>query len=80
MPSLADALAKQQPRHGGLICTVCELLAELKQEDADALTQALQNHRMPATLITRALEEYGKGISVGTLRRHRRQECATFRT
>ena len=80
MPSLAEALAKQQPRNGGLVCTVCELLTELKQEDKDALTHALANVKMPATIIARALDDYGKGISVGTLRRHRRQECATYRT
>lgn len=80
MASLAEALAKQQPRYGGGVCTVCELLAELKSEDAAALTEALGNHRMPATLIVRALEDYGRNISVGTLRRHRRKECATFRT
>lgn len=80
MPSLADALARQNPRHGGLTCTVCELLSELPKEDAAAFTEALDNHRMPATLIARALDEYGRNIAVGTLRRHRRRECATFRT
>lgn len=79
MPSLADALAKQQPRLGGGTCTVCELIATLDKKDADALNEALSDIRMPGTLIARALEEYGANIGVGTLRRHRRRECVTLR-
>lgn len=79
MPSLADALAKQKPRYGGSTCSVCDLIATLDKKDADALNDALGDIRMPGTFITRALSEYGVTVSVGTLRRHRRRECATLR-
>ena len=79
MPSLAESLAKQTPRNGGLTCTVCDLLVTLNKDDVKALNEALENPRLTATMITRALEDYGTNIAVGTIRRHRRKECATLR-
>jgi hypothetical protein len=79
MPSLAEALANQTPRNGGLTCTVCDLIATLNKDDANALNEALDNPRLTATMIVRALEDYGSPIPVGTIRRHRRKECATLR-
>jgi hypothetical protein len=79
MPSLAEALSSQAPRHGGPYCQVCELIPSLNKEDVNALNEALDNARVTATMIVRALEEYGASISIATLRRHRRKECSTLR-
>ena len=35
--------------------------------------------RLTGTMIVRALEEYGVNVSISTLRRHRRRECASLR-
>lgn len=77
--SLADALAAQHPRHGGGRCTVCDLLPTLATDDRNAFVTAIDDPRMTATMIVRALEDYGVSIPVGTLRRHRRRECSTLR-
>lgn len=79
MPSLAESLAKQTPRNGGITCQVCDLIVTLNKDDVNALNEALENPRLTATMIVRALEDYGASIAVGTLRRHRRKECSTLR-
>lgn len=79
MPSLAQALEKQTPKHGGPSCVVCDLIPTLSKDDANALNQALENPRLTGTMIVRALEDYGTTVSISTLRRHRRKECSAFR-
>ena len=78
-PSLADALARQSPHLGGGRCAVCDLLSDLSEDDRNAFSDAISNPRMTGTMIVRALEDYGVSIPAGTLRRHRRRECATLR-
>lgn len=78
-PTLAEALAKQQPRHGGPACVICELMPTLDKADQDALNNAMLDTRLTGTMIVRALEDYGVNISISTLRRHRRRECASLR-
>lgn len=78
--TLAEVLAAQAPRNGGAVCVVCETLPILTDQDRAALTEALGNNRMSATMIARALEQYGVNVPVGTLRRHRRRECAALRS
>lgn len=78
-PSLADALSRQKPRHGGPSCVICELIPTLDKTDQDALDNAMSDTRLTGTMIVRALEEYGVNVSISTLRRHRRRECASLR-
>jgi hypothetical protein len=78
--SLSDELAAVAPTYSGLNCTVCDYLGTLDKTDAEALTQALANPRYHATMIQRAIANTGcNTVSVGSLRRHRRGECARVR-
>lgn len=79
-PTLADALAQQTPNNGGPSCLVCDLIPTLGNDDVTALNAALENPRITGTMIVRALEQYGTTVSISTLRRHRRKECAAFRS
>ena len=78
-PTLAAALAQQVPNNGGPSSQVCELIPGLSKDDVAALDAALANPRMSGTMIVRALEEFGATVSISTLRRHHRRECAAFR-
>ncbi len=78
--SLAEALAQQQPRYGGPSCRVCDLLPMLPDEDATALRSAFLDRQFTGTMIVNALKQYGEDVSISTVRRHRRQECASQRT
>ena len=77
--TLAEALAQQVPNNGGPSCVVCDMLPTLDKQDVAALNAALDNPRITGTMIVRALSEYGATVSISTLRRHRRKECAAFR-
>ena len=79
MASLKDALSAQVPRNGGPACQVCEMVKGLDKADAAALAEAMTDLRVSATMIVKALDEIGQPVSVGTMRRHRRKECATLR-
>jgi hypothetical protein len=76
MLSLADALKAAKPNRGGPSCHLCDIFADLPKDDRDALTEALNDRRMAATMITKALTDSGYDIGVGSVRRHRRGECA----
>lgn len=72
---LREELAAVAPRTG-LRCTVCDYLKTAPKEDAQALSDALADQAYRATTIQRALTNTGvTTISVGSLRRHRRNEC-----
>ena len=77
--SLAEALAGQQPRYGGPSCRICDLIPILPESDAAALKTAFDDRRYTGTMIVTALKEYGEDVSISTVRRHRRQECASQR-
>lgn len=76
MPSLADALKAARPNKGGPSCHLCETINELSKDDKQALDDALNDRRMAATMIAKALTDSGYDIGVGSVRRHRRGECA----
>jgi hypothetical protein len=76
MPSLADALKAARPNKGGPSCHLCETFNELSKDDKQALDDALNDRRMAATMIAKALTDSGYDIGVGSIRRHRRGECA----
>lgn len=74
--SLADALKAARPNRGGPSCHLCDIYADLPKDDRTALTEALNDRRMAATMITKALTDSGYHVGVGSVRRHRRGECA----
>lgn len=76
MGDLRNALDALKPANGGLTCNVCEVLGSLTADDADALREALVDRRLHATMINKALENINVYVSVGSIRRHRRGECA----
>jgi hypothetical protein len=78
-PSLADALAGQQPRYGGPSCRICDIIPTLPKEDAAALQAAFDDRRYTGTMIVNALKDYGEEVSIATVRRHRRKECSAQR-
>jgi len=56
---------------------VCEYVRSLDKNDAEALTQALDDRRYHATMIHKAITNIGcHTVSVSSIRRHRRGECA----
>jgi hypothetical protein len=72
---LREELAAVAPRTG-IVCTVCDYLAEAPKDDAEALNDAMADAKFRATTIQRALANMGvTSMSVGSIRRHRRQEC-----
>ena len=78
-PSLAEALAGQQPSYGGPSCRICDLMPALPDADAAALKTAFDDRRYTGTMIVNALKDYGEDVSISTVRRHRRKECSAQR-
>jgi hypothetical protein len=76
MKSLTDALAAAIPNRGGPSCHLCDVITELPDTDAQALNAAMNDRRMTATMITKALTESGYDVGVASVRRHRRGECS----
>lgn len=56
-------------------CTVCLLIDDLPQEDAEALRQIIDSEDWAATHISRLLQDVGHSITQHTVRRHRNAEC-----
>ncbi len=75
MASLREALAAQKPARS-LLCHLCEAMESMAKDDRDAIQDALDDPRMRGTMIARALEATGYNVTVGSVRRHRRSECA----
>ena len=74
--SLREALAAQAPKSGGVTCHLCQAMESMTKEDVAALEEALADRRFAGTMIARALESDGYRVTVGSVRRHRRGECA----
>lgn len=74
--ALADDIEAEARRPNRRSCGVKSLLPELPPDDRDAITEALDNSRLPATAIQRALANNGFEIGIATLQRHRRGACA----
>ena len=74
--SLRGELEKMNPVVGGATCHLCDVLPRLSEADREALQEALESRSFHATMIARALENIGQPVSVGSIRRHRRNECA----
>jgi hypothetical protein len=76
MVSLKEALAAQAPKRGGPSCYLCQAMRDMPKDDRQALEEALSDHRFAATMVSRALTDSGYHVTVGSVRRHRRGECA----
>lgn len=76
MVSLKEALAAQAPKFGGISCHLCQAMADMPAQDREALEAALGDRRFAGTMISRALADSGYDVTVGSVRRHRRGECA----
>lgn len=74
--SLRGELEKMNPVVGGATCHVCDALPRLSDDDRAALCEALESRAFHATMIAKALDNIGQPVSVGSIRRHRRGECA----
>lgn len=74
--SLRGELEKMNPIVGGGTCHLCDLLPRLSEDDRGALETALESRTFHATMIAKALENIGQSVSVASVRRHRRGECA----
>lgn len=73
---LRGELEKMNPAVGGATCYLCDVLPRLSDDDREALTEALESRSFHATMIAKALDSIGQPVSVGSIRRHRRGECA----
>jgi hypothetical protein len=67
----ADTLGQQPKRQAGTRCGVAVTLAQMEPDDAAALTEALADHTIDASRISRALRAEGFDVSDQTVRRHR---------
>lgn len=57
-------------------CTMRTVLEALNDDDRKALEEALADRTQPHTHIFRVLRDNGVNISINTVHRHRRGECA----
>lgn len=73
--ALADAIRNATRKPGGK-CTIATLYEQLDSMDAEALTSALADPRIPASAILRALTAEGHEVTRAPVERHRRGECA----
>lgn len=71
--NLQQALATIEPTRYGSACTVSVILAELGDDDREALKAALDNPKITTRGIAQALAAIGHEVGVGTLARHRRR-------
>lgn len=78
---LAERERTAKPRtRGGTECDVKKALADLDQEDADALVRLLYKRRdLSSSEVSDLLHEEGVEISTPTIGRHRRNRCVGCR-
>lgn len=77
--SLADRLSEQEVIRKGPPCTVAAIIARLDDRDRDALLAALWDKMVTLRKIHSDLIAEGFAVSVQTLSRHRRGDCACLR-
>ena len=79
--SLSDALSVEGVMHGGPSCMTCVAREQMTLDDLEAFDSACQNNLLTSAAIVRACNREGiQGVTVGSLRRHRRGECLARRT
>ena len=74
--SLRDQIAAQSTIKRGPTCSVSLLLADLNDEDREALTEAIADPKVPGTAIERALLKEGHRMPAHNIQRHRRGMCS----
>ena len=73
--SLAEALARTEPRKLGPTCSVAFILTRLDADDAATLAAALTDPCVPGSDLARALTAQGHRVTGNTIQRHRRRDC-----
>ena len=76
MGSLFDDIAKEQARKGNK-SRIAEILEALPADEKKDLLKALNDHSIPASNITKALEKRGFKLAGNVISRYRRGELAT---
>lgn len=74
---LKEALEAERAKKPGYRCSVCKLLDELPDDDAQALREALNTPLVQGAQISRALQAEGHDIKQNTVTRHRRGDCSS---
>lgn len=77
MSKLSEALQATRARVGGPKCLVCEAVTLLDSADQETLTEALASEFTSNQIRDALLAAYNIDLPVGSIRRHRRKECAT---
>ena len=76
MGSLFDDIKKSQSKKGTK-SRILEILEELPADEKKDLLKALDDHSIPASNITKALEKRGFKLASSVISRYRRGELAT---
>lgn len=74
--SLSESLQAQKTVHRGPRCTVCVTILKMSEEDAAALSAALEDDTFTHAAIGRALQAEGYRITANTVQRHRDRGCS----
>ena len=76
MGSLFDDI-KQEQLHKGNRSRIAEILSVLSDEERKDLLKALDDHGIPASNISKALEKRGHKLAINVISRYRRGELST---
>lgn len=77
MGSLFDDIKKEQSRKGNR-SRIAEIIEEsLAEDEKKDFIKALDDHSIPASNISKALEKRGIKLSINVINRYRRGELAT---
>jgi DNA-binding transcriptional ArsR family regulator len=76
MGSLFDDIKKEQMRKGNR-SRIAEILETLPEDEKKDFIKALDDHSIPASNISKALEKRGIRLAINVISRYRRGELAT---
>jgi hypothetical protein len=76
MGSLFDDIKKEKSTRGTR-SRIAEILDEMNKSDAADLLKALDDHSIPASSISKALNKRGLKLAVNVISRYRRGELVT---
>ena len=68
---------KKEAVHGGNKSRVLEILEDLSEDDRKDFLAALDDHSIPASNISRAMQKRGYKLAVNVISRYRRGELVT---
>jgi hypothetical protein len=76
MGALFDDIKKEESQKGTR-SRIAEILSDLSKEDAKDFKQALDDHSIPASNISKAMAKRGYKLAINVISRYRRGELAT---